>query len=75
MIMVVKNMQGQKNINTKPGTKTNVEYEGNDLDFEKDKTNKQTNITLTPLGPTGPARPDSMDPSAAMTCPGSPFSP
>lgn len=36
---------------------------------------KKCNITLNPLGPTGPGRPDIMDPSAEMTNPGSPFSP
>lgn len=32
-------------------------------------------ITLTPLGPAGPATLDIMDPSAATIIPGSPFSP
>lgn len=33
------------------------------------------NITLTPLGPTGPARLNNLDPSVPTTNPGSPFSP
>ena len=35
----------------------------------------KTKLTLTPLGPRGPAWPDIIDPSAAMTNPGSPRSP
>lgn len=35
----------------------------------------QADFTFTPLGPIGPARCDIMDPSAAMTSPGSPFCP